>query len=185
MTFPEPLLPGIELHCMETGPLTHGRPRAEAERRAVMKLISRRFGPQASLVHDAHGAPSIAGRPEPISISHGAGRAILAVGRRGMSVGIDIECWREQLARVAPRFLTPAERQRIATPAALLQAWTAKEAAFKAAGIPGLTMSAIETSPGFFTAAAATHRFEITFIPIQEAMIAIASTPLRETPHGV
>lgn len=172
MIFPAAILPDIELHAAPIEPVP-GR-RRDAETDAVERLVARRFGPKAALVHDAHGAPSIAGRPESISISHGAGWAILAVAPTGVRVGVDIECWRRQLRSVAPRFLTPGERGRITSDAELLQAWTAKEAVFKAAGIAGLTMGGIDTQPGFLTATARSAGFALTFLPFQGALIAIA-----------
>lgn len=116
--------------------------RHEAEHSAVMRLVARVFGPDARYLHHPDGAPYVDCADRDISVSHGARRALLAVSRRG-SVGVDIEQWRPQLQRVSSRFLSPDEQTRYTTPEQLLQAWTAKEAVFKAARIPGLVLADI------------------------------------------
>ncbi|MDE6498343.1 MAG: 4'-phosphopantetheinyl transferase superfamily protein [Muribaculaceae bacterium] len=110
--------------------------RREAERAAVAALLEHVL-PGAEMIHTAEGAPVIDGGPY-ISISHSRTHAALAVCA-GAPVGIDIETQRAQLARVAPRVLSEAELDIYGrSPEGLLQAWTLKEALYKAALTPGL-----------------------------------------------
>lgn len=110
-------------------------PGREAERRTVERLVAEVF-PGKTLSHDDHGAPFIEGSPMHISVSHGAGQAVIAVSPG--PVGVDIESDREQLRKVSGRFIRPEDNY-----PSLLHAWTAKEAVFKAAGNPALTLSSI------------------------------------------
>lgn len=117
--------------------------RLVTERAAVMSLINQVFGPAAMLSHTPYGAPFIADNPTRISISHGAGLAILATSP-DTPIGIDVECWRDQLLHVTHKFLTPDEQTAFATDhILLLKAWTAKEAVYKAASTPGLSLTDI------------------------------------------
>lgn len=111
--------------------------RREAEQRAVGRLLRAAFPDGAELRHTAEGVPCLAGSDVYISISHSRTCAALAVCADA-PVGIDVEDWREQLTRVAPRVLSAAELAVYgASPELLLRAWTLKEALYKAAGIPG------------------------------------------------
>lgn len=123
--------------------------RREAEKAATARLVTTLFGGGATVAHSTDGAPLLilpdtaAAAPE-ISISHSTSTVAIAVGRAGMPIGVDIELPRQQLVRVAARFLAPEEASIHATSEErLLRAWTAKEAAFKAAGIAGLTLADI------------------------------------------
>ena len=122
--------------------------RREAEKAATARLVTALFGPGAGISHNPDGAPQLmlpdsATAPE-ISISHSIRTVALAVGRAGSPIGIDIDQPRQQLVRVARRFLAPEETAiHGASEENLLRAWTAKEAAFKAAGITGLTLADI------------------------------------------
>lgn len=108
----------------------------EAERRAVAALLAHAL-PGAVLSHTPEGAPVVAGGPF-ISISHSRTQAALAICT-SEPVGIDVETQRAQLRRVAPRVLSDAEMEAYgATDEGLLQAWTLKEALYKAALTPGL-----------------------------------------------
>lgn len=119
---------------------------AEGGRNAVARLIAEHIGADARVIHDADGAPSLADSPLHISISHSAHFAALAVDE-SVRIGVDIEEPRlEQLRRVVSKFLAPEELPRWES--RLLQAWTAKEAAFKAAGISGLTIGQIRLTDG-------------------------------------
>lgn len=120
---------------------TRGR---DAERRAVAALVEQATGGRGKLTHEASGAPHIEGMDLNVSVSHGAGMAVLATDPK-RPIGVDIECWRPQLKRVAGKFLNERERQHYEQdPKNLLRAWCLKEAIFKAAGIDGLTIGAIE-----------------------------------------
>ncbi len=117
---------------------------APGGRQAVDRMIADHVGADARLIHDADGAPMLAGAPLHISISHSPNFAALALDADNR-IGIDIEEPRlEQLSRIISKFLTPPERPRWQS--RLLRAWTAKEATFKAAGIPGLTIGRITLS---------------------------------------
>lgn len=139
--------------------------RREAEIAAEQKLITAVFGPGHELRHTPDGAPCITGVDLPVSISHGAGRCVLAVSTDGRPVGVDIECWREQLRRISRKFLTSEEFPRYSgCEELLLQSWAAKEAVFKAAGMPELTVSRITVDIDEKTATVADGRlfsFEI------------------------
>lgn len=111
--------------------------RAGVERAAVLDMVREVFGRDADYVHDEYGAPAVtvAGvRTHEISVSHCKGLVVLAVAPSGVRIGIDAETPREQLIRLAKRFLSPAEQGHYSTLAQLTVAWTHKEAVFKASG---------------------------------------------------
>lgn len=117
--------------------------RREAERRAVGRLLRHVFGDGVQLCHDEAGAPSVDIYPGHISISHTPRLAFLAVDPLH-PIGIDAELWRDTLPALAPRFMNQREMAVYgASPELLLRAWTTKEAAFKALGIPQLVVSDI------------------------------------------
>ena len=133
---------GVEIYLapIVTDGNRHSRP--DGEKAATARLVTTLFGTGATVAHNPDGAPLLilpdgATAPE-ISISHSILTVALAVGRAGSPIGIDIEQPRQQLVRVARRFLAPEETAiHGASEENLLRAWTAKEAAFKAAGITG------------------------------------------------
>lgn len=150
--------------------------RRSAEKEAERRLLKAAFGDDCELLHAADGAPYLRDDATPISISHGAGRCVLAVSTDGRPIGVDIECWREQLHRVARKFLTPAEMPLyIDEPPLLLRAWSAKEAVFKAAGVPELTISRILVDLDAATATVADgRRFSIDFYGDFPEVLAVA-----------
>lgn len=101
----------------------------QGEREAVKDLVIDAFGTTALLDHRPDGAPFIIGSEKHISISHTAGVAVLAAA--DFPVGVDIERTdrQKQLQRIKSRFMTDIDS------GSLLQAWTLKEATFKAAGV--------------------------------------------------
>jgi 4'-phosphopantetheinyl transferase family protein len=119
----------------------------ETERTASLGLARELAGPDAQIEHFADGAPYIAGFDGCISISHGAGYCVIVASQSG-TVGVDVERWREQLKRVACKFLSDDE---IAVwgsdDLVLLRAWTIKEAVYKAARTPGLALKEICLPP--------------------------------------
>lgn len=115
-------------------------PRRQAERAATMRLIRALLGSDAELGHSPDGAPLITGSSINISVSHSRLYAAIAIDPH-RRIGIDTETWRDQLLRVAPRFLSSHEQALYSTPALLLHAWTVKEAVYKAAGITGLPLA--------------------------------------------
>lgn len=104
--------------------------RRERERKAVNRIVGRIWGSEAVVSHRDDGSPFIAGVQCHISVSHSRHYAAIAWDVLP-GIGIDIEEPRiAQLEKVADRFLATGERQ--AWSARLLEAWTLKEAAFKA-----------------------------------------------------
>ncbi len=144
-----------------------GRRHAEVE--AVRCLLVRAFGPEVRLSHGADGAPFIDGMESHISITHGAGLALLAVDPM-QPIGIDVECWRPSLLNVASRVLDAEEQAACGEdPIKLLRAWTAKEAIFKAAGVEGLTLPEIRL-PGNV----GERNFCVRFIERKDKVFALA-----------
>lgn len=114
---------------------------APGGRRVVDRLIARAAGSDARVIHDPDGAPLLVDSPLHISISHSRNFAAVGVDpdRR---IGIDIEEPRlEQLQRVISKFMNPDELP--VWGERLLEAWTCKEAVFKAAGIPSIGLASI------------------------------------------
>ena len=111
----------------------------QAEMILTRILLREIFGDDVVYSHDENGAP-IVNRDCFISVSHCADEVVIALNSTS-PIGIDIEVWREQLARVFPRVMSPAEVKFYNTKQLMLQAWTAKEAIYKAVGIPGLDFS--------------------------------------------
>lgn len=149
--------------------------RRRAETEATARLAEAVFGPGTEISHDIHGAPFIAGRPENISISHGAGIAVMAVSHK--AVGIDIECLRPSLRRTASKFLSEEELAVYgASDMMLLRAWTAKEALFKAIGNPQLTVSLITlpSDPDAGTVSMAGHTYTLTRFCEADTVITLA-----------
>lgn len=109
----------------------------KAEILATRQLLRKIFGPGATLCHHQNGSPYLHNNPIHISISHCATHIAIAT-HPTQRIGIDIETWRPTLERVKEKFLSPNEIAIYNTPELLLQAWTAKEAVYKAAGIAGL-----------------------------------------------
>jgi phosphopantetheinyl transferase (holo-ACP synthase) len=146
-----------------------GRGRS-AERRAVDTLVRTAFG-NRELCHHQNGAPYIAGVESHISVSHGGGKAVLAVSVG--PIGIDIEAPRPQLERVRDKFMRPEDDS-----ASLLHAWTAKEATFKAAACDGLTIHDISLSADKAIVPDG-RSFIIEYLPSDTALIAVATPQER------
>ena len=150
-------------------PLPHStrETRREAEREASLSLIAEAFGPGARLLHHPDGAPQIPEAPAGwvYSLSHSADECILAVGHGFEAIGVDVERERPQLARVRRKFLSEKELEWIseADMPALLRAWTAKEAVYKAARTPGLPLTEIELRSDFGEAVAEGRRYALSY----------------------
>lgn len=115
-----------------------GETRRDAEKRVTMSLIHDALGAGTTLGHHESGAPYVIGSDINISISHSRHYAAIAISAAS-PIGIDIEEQRRQLRRVAHRVMSEAELKSYAiTDPLLLQAWTLKEALYKAALTPGL-----------------------------------------------
>lgn len=115
-----------------------GLSRRERERLAVSEIVRDLFGEDTDIRYTADGAPYIEGSSSLISVTHSRRFAALAVSPT-LPIGIDIEEYRSQLRRVAPRVLSDAELTFYGQDdIGLLRAWTLKEALYKAALTPGL-----------------------------------------------
>lgn len=94
--------------------------------------------PGLRIAHNAEGKPKAIDRPEiHVSIAHHntADGCWAAVACSDSAIGIDVEAERDQLQRIAPRFLSESERAALGTaPAELAAAWAIKECMFKAFG---------------------------------------------------
>ena len=105
-------------------------------------IYTRRFGwlAGATLGHHANGAPFLnTDRKINISISHCRSGACIALSDVSQNFGIDIEDSSDKLARVKSKFISESEAKIIDSDM-LLWAWTIKEAVYKAAGTPGLSL---------------------------------------------
>lgn len=142
----------------------NGRGR-EAERAAVAEIVRHVFGDRP-LLHRDDGSPYIGDFDGFISVSHGAGTALLAVS--DSPVGVDIEEDRLQLQRVSSKFINKEDDA-----PSLLHAWTAKEAAFKAAGIAGVTVSEIIVKQD--AALVRGRRFDLHYLTFGSALVAVAT----------
>ena len=123
--------------CVALAPIhiNGGESARDAARKAVMEALHSIPGCRGALIeHNKVGAPFIPDKELYISVSHSRLTAAVAVDASA-PVGIDIEEPRyRQLCRVAPRVLSEAELAVCDTPAQLLEAWTMKEALYKAVG---------------------------------------------------
>lgn len=127
------------------------RPRRIRETIAVEQLVCRVFGAGAVKRNLPSGMPvvEVPGGGNPVvSISHSAKEAVIAVSCDGTPVGVDIEEFRPALRRVVPKFLNADEAAAYISDDALLKAWTLKEAAYKAACTPGLSLLDIRLPSG-------------------------------------
>jgi len=144
--------------------------RRERERAAVQKLVDHAAGTHVDILHHDDGSPYPA---EPcqlhISISHSRHIAAL-LWSSVPGWGIDIEEARqEQLSRIAARVLNQDEISLYHQN--LLQAWTLKEATFKAAGLKMADLREIHLGDG--------HK--ITARAIQ--LVAMLSKPMEVAGH--
>ncbi len=120
-----------------------GRNRRLRESEVVDKLVKLLYGTEAVKKNSTDGAPHIYigdNEAEFCSISHCATLAIVA--KAPFVTGIDIETEREQLQRVASRFVNKGDES-----LGLLKVWTLKEAIYKAAGRRGLGLKEIYLLP--------------------------------------
>lgn len=134
-----------------------GQTRAERERAAVSVIVAHFFGSNAGIGHRESGAPYLVGHEDiSLTISHSRDYAAVAFSAV-RTVGVDIEQWREQLVRVAPRVLSESEMAVYgASSDLLLRAWTMKETLYKAALTPGLDFRRDIVLPPHPTSTAAT-----------------------------
>lgn len=156
-----PLLPpithptGTRLHWWrdadENGNLppaaTPGNRKRDKEHAAERMLVEAAFGKQAELRHGAHGEPFIASAADGsvicprghVSVSHTRGVVCLATDSQH-TIGIDTERITPRTVKVRSKFLGEDEASLISDSDAQANtiAWTAKEAMYKAALMPGI-----------------------------------------------
>lgn len=112
---------------------------------AVKELIHRAEGSGADYVHNPDGSPRLIGSDRQISVSHSRHWAAIALHPH-RRIGVDIEEHRiDQLTRVSGKFLNASELA-AGWDKRLVEAWTGKEATYKAAGVPGLALADIDLS---------------------------------------
>lgn len=157
-----------------------GLTRREHERAVVRQMLAGYYGREVEICHHADGAPYLADIDDEISISHSAEKAVVAIGRSG-GFGIDTETSREQLERVKDKFLTPQEQQLFPTLSSKLRAWSAKEAVYKAARVPGLALTDIKLT-GDYARADGVGVFRLTEVESGEGSITMLAR--RVTPTG-
>ncbi|MGM9855772.1 MAG: 4'-phosphopantetheinyl transferase family protein [Muribaculaceae bacterium] len=130
---------GIKIDC-ESLPKSDKR---RCEMLAERLLLSHYFmGIRVELGHDEHGAPRIVGFDDIyVSISHTHGMVIMALSEHE-PMGIDVECISERVVKVRDRFINDSENAGISRVDAtdLTLVWTAKEAMYKLAGVPGASL---------------------------------------------
>lgn len=122
-----------------------GQTRRQAEESALQKLLTQAFGEGTARTHNIIGAPVIMRNGKAVegavSVSHNKNFAAILHAPNHSSAGLDIEIYREQLQRVATRFLSARElKEYDNSNIDLLRAWTLKEAVYKAAGMPGVDL---------------------------------------------
>lgn len=119
-------------------------------RRDVARIVADELGAEVRVIHEADGSPLLAGSALKVSISHSRHFVALALHPK-MRIGVDIEEPRlEQLRRVISKFLSPEELPVWGN--RLLEAWTCKEAVFKAAGMQNIGLGSIALAePGVAT----------------------------------
>ncbi|MGN1246271.1 MAG: 4'-phosphopantetheinyl transferase family protein [Muribaculaceae bacterium] len=94
------------------------------------------------LEHNEHGAPQIAGYDDVyVSISHTRGLVLVALSKHE-PMGIDVECITERVVKLRDKFVNDSETTGISHIDAtdLTLVWTAKEAMYKLAGVPGASL---------------------------------------------
>lgn len=162
-----------------------GATRREAEKKAVERLVVRVYGTKSRIGHHPDGSPFIAGHEDKkISLSHSRHRCVLAEGIDVESIGVDIEEPRLQLFKVQSKFLTAAERRMVESCEddcrlrLLTMLWTAKEAVYKAALTPGLSLTEIEVdlSGKVIAAISAANAVETAANAVEMAANAVETT---------
>lgn len=139
------------------------------ERENTLALVRHVFGENAVYSHRNDGSPVIENvwTDKSISVSHGAGKVLLAVSS-APAIGVDIEAPRRQLLRTASKFMEK-EWNSLSD---LLRAWTIKEAVYKAALTPGLPLVEIPAETGEI--AVAGFKFNVRVFEDADHTIAVA-----------
>ncbi len=157
------------------------QPRREREKSAAAHLLKELTGKEVTIGHTTSGTPFVTEEPElNISISHSSRHVAIALND-SMPVGIDIEQWRDQLAKVAHKFLSTSQISEWESHEMLLRAWTIKEAVYKAlcsGGYhPAPSLLPLPLPPDI-PAGMEIHCFAST-IPCEMISLSIITTPLK------
>lgn len=159
-------------------PLDSAVPAREAEKRAVETLCVAALGCDARIVHTPEGAPRVEGSPEIlISITHCQGLCAMAVASLDHveALGIDAETMRpSQLRKISRRFLHSEEAERSLDDSALRRYWTIKEAVYKAALTPGLSLNAILADTALKMATANGSEYNLDYYELADVAITVA-----------
>ncbi len=151
--------------------------RSESERLITDQVISRVLGDKVSVARQPSGAPYLVGSELFVSVSHSRRLVAVALSANG-PIGVDVEEYRPQLKRVAPRVLSEPELTVYAgSTDALLRAWTLKEALYKAALTPGLDFRSdisLPLDPDDTTALVVKCPYIITSFPVAGSLISVA-----------
>lgn len=167
---------GIKVYACELPKETpeRGPHRLSTERIAVRQLLREAFpdDPSLTISHYSSGAPYLCRQSDDtttpnnnddnlpsISISHCKQMATIAIAPSSMRIGIDCENGKraQTLRKVADRFLSPEQHKQWLDFPQSLWAWCIKEAAYKAALQPGLTLTDIPLPNKFPTDAPSTE----------------------------
>lgn len=147
------------------------------EQEAIQNIINQLFHCDITISHKPSGAPYIAERPDlHISVSHSSTQAVLAISHHG-PIGVDTETLRPQLERVIDRYLSPYEQNEWPTPQDHLTAWCIKEAAYKAADIPGIDLAQDISIHRPDSVAVKDHTFTYKTIEQSEHEVTVLVTP--------
>lgn len=127
----------LDLHPQETSELSTLNDRKRLEWMASRYLLHLMSGrrTRGACLKDSHGKPYLAGSNYHISMSHS--RAMVAVVASPQAIGIDIQVVVQKIDRIARKFLTPLELDRIDETSyieTLHVLWGAKESLYKAYG---------------------------------------------------
>lgn len=152
--------------------------RSRAERRITDAVIRHALGDSVRVDRHPSGAPYLIGSDLFVSLSHSRRYVAVALSATG-PVGIDVEEYRPQLDRVAPRILSDAELAVYAdSEAGLLRAWTLKEALYKAALTPGLDFRQDIVLPSVadpLTAYVSGRKFSVLTFAVEDSTVALAA----------
>ena len=175
--------------------LTQFTPQRQLEHWCVDQCLEAMEQSALCLVHDPNGKPMAMDTPDlHVGIAHhsGAEGCWASVALADAPIGVDIESEREQLRRIAGRFLHPDEQRAIGDDVASLAiAWAVKESMFKAHGPaldfrqdlriqwPGHTNARTSGVEGTVHGAAGQYRVWRLEHPAGEGPVWLASGPAR------
>lgn len=154
---PGATLPDIRLWVAFTGAGTSTSQRESMRMQKLTRdsLLRSILPGHLKVLHNSSGAPILPDRA--ITITHCRELVAIAFAPHGTPIGIDAESAsrQTQLERIAPRFLSPIQFPHWKSN--LLQAWTLKEAIYKASSTPGWPLESIPLpQPGLCIPAEAT-----------------------------